>query len=102
MLTLEEIKDHLRIDQADASEDDYLNQISAAAHDHIEQYLNRPVPWTDENENPVAIPASIKQAALLIIGDLFENREGKIIGISSTDNPVVYHFLYRYRIGLGI
>ena len=102
MLTLEEIKDHLRLDQTDASQNDYLTQIKDAAHDHIEQYLNRPVPWVDENDAPVPVPASIKQAALLIIGDLYENREGKIIGISSTDNPVVYHFLYRYRIGLGI
>lgn len=102
MLTLEEIKDHLRLDPADASQDDYLERLNLAATDHIQQYLNRPVPWLDEAGAVVPVPESIKQAALLMIGDLFENREGKIIGVSSVDNPVVYHFLHLYRVGMGI
>lgn len=44
------------------------------------------------------VPASLKQAILLIIGDLYENREGSIIGVSRVDNPAVNALLHTYRV----
>lgn len=102
ILTLPEIKTHLRLDASETDEDALLTSLNEAAHDHAEQYLGRSVPWTDSEGATVDVPASIKAAELLIIGDLYENREAQIIGVSVADNPTVERLLHFYRVGLGI
>lgn len=90
LVTLTEIKSHLRIDQ---SEEDALLQIYLdAATDYIGAFLNEP-----------SIPenASIKAACLLLIGDMYENREGA--GEKEIkENPAVKRLLNFYRKDMGI
>jgi len=43
------------------------------------------------------VPARIRQAILLIIGDLYENREAKIVGTIVADNKAVEALLYPLR-----
>ena len=100
VLTLDEIKAHLRLD---GSEDDaQLTLLSEAAEDYAAQYLGRSLPWLDDLGAPVAVPASIRAALLLVIGDLYENREGAFVGVSRVDNPTVERLLHFYRVGLGV
>jgi hypothetical protein len=44
-------------------------------------------------------------AALLIVGDLYENREGAVVAkassVSITPNPAVVNLLYPYRVEIG-
>lgn len=100
VLTLTEIKAHLRIDGAE--EDEHLTLLNSAAEDYTTQYMGRAIPWTDALGATVPVPFSVKAALLLIIGDLYENREGAVVGIARTDNPAVERLLHFYRIGLGI
>jgi hypothetical protein len=44
----------------------------------------------------------IWSAILLTFGDLWENREGAIIGASHTVNPTVRNLLASYRRGLSV
>lgn len=99
MLTMAEIRSHLRLDADDASPE--LEVYQAAATDYITQHLGRPVPWSVDGAE-VPVPASIKAAALLIVADLYENREAQFIGSIRADNPAVERLLYPYRVGLGI
>lgn len=46
------------------------------------------------------VPQAVKQAMLLIIGDLYENREGKIVGFTQSANPAVLMLLNPYRVFL--
>lgn len=99
ILTLEEAKAHLR---TDSDADDLLIQDCIdAAEDHIAQYLGRSVPWTDDDGVEVEIPASVKQAAKLLVGGYYADRESQ-----STDafhaNPAVDRLLHFYRIGIGV
>jgi uncharacterized phage protein (predicted DNA packaging) len=90
IVTLTEIKSHLRIDQS--AEDALLNIYLDAAEDYISVFLNEP--------NFPQAP-SIKAACLLIIGDLYENREGA--GEKEIkENPAVHRLLHPYRKELGI
>lgn len=102
MITLEDVKAHLRLDlEADSELDPQLEAMLAAAMDHASQYLNRPVPWEDAEGQPV-FPASVRAALLLVIGDLYENREGAFVGVSRVDNPTVERLLHFHRVGLGV
>lgn len=91
LVTLLEAKNHLRV--TDNQENDLINIYIAAAEDYIGKFLN-------DEDYPNAF--SIKAAALLIIGDLYQNREAQIVGTIVSDNPTVQRLLYPYRQGIGI
>lgn len=100
VLSLDEIKRQLRLDGDD--EDRHLELLGAAAEEYAANYLDRPIPWLDSEQQPVAVPSAVKMALLLVIGDLYENREGQFVGTISSDNPAVKSLLTPYRVGMGI
>ena len=65
MLTLIEVKQHLRIETSD--EDSLLHAYMDAATASVADYLGQPLP------DP--IPAPVEAAILLRVGDLYEHRE---------------------------
>ena len=67
MITLDEIKDQLNLEQGDTLEDALLTRLSSVAVEQVKLHLNAPMP------DPV--PESLKQAALLLVGHMYENRE---------------------------
>ena len=68
MLTLEETKLHLRVDSDD--EDVLIEALMATATAACADFLNMPAA-----DLVVAVPAPVKSAALLLVGNLYENRE---------------------------
>lgn len=70
MLTLAETKLHLRVDHDD--EDALIAALMATATAACADYLNMPAA-----DLVVAVPAPIKSAALLLVGDLYANREAQ-------------------------
>lgn len=102
VLTLTEIKQHLRLDEEEAAEDALLESLGEAAEDYAAQYLGRPIPWTDDEGAPAPVPASVRAALLILIGDLYENREQHVIGSIVQEIPTVQRLLHFYRVGMGI
>ena len=47
-------------------------------------------------------PASVQAAVLLIVGDLYENREAVVTGTIVARNPTVDRLLHMYSVGLGV
>ncbi len=64
-VTLEEAKLHMRVDHDE--EDGYIMGLVAAAETHVANFLGDGLP------DPM--PAPIKAAVLLLVGDLYEHRE---------------------------
>ena len=83
MLTLEEVKQYLRLD-TDA-EDEYLNILILLSGEICENYTRL--------ELPEDLPKSYKQAMLICIGYFFEHRVGTKEGLPD----VVYTLLRPYR-----
>lgn len=48
--------------------------------------------------DPTAVPDRLKSAIKLIVGDMYENREAAIVGVSRTDNPTVARLIFPLRI----
>lgn len=95
VVTMDEAKAHLRIDGTEEDADITLRL--AAAEDAAAQYIDRPLPWTDAAGLEVPVPASVKAAILLMLGDLYSNREGGVFGTIHTVNPTVERLLWPYR-----
>jgi len=72
MMTLDDVKLHLRVDHDD--EDDTISLYLDAAINGVANYLN--AEYDDLATDPDT-PAPIKAAVLLAVGDLYENREGQ-------------------------
>lgn len=49
-------------------------------------------------ESRAVVPDGIKATLLLMIGDLYENREGQVTGSIITQNPTMKRLLHRYRV----
>lgn len=97
-ISLATIKTHLRLDpDADSDTDAYLEGLYDAAADYCEKYLGQALPVDTDGLNP-----SVRAAMLLIIGDLYENREGQVVGQSFSVNETVTNLLHFHRTGLGI
>ena len=99
-LTLAEVKLHLRVD-SDA-EDALIAQYMAAAHDQVEQFLGREVPWAATVGAPADIyPAAVRNGELQIIGGMYAYREDKS-SPALVENPSLMMLLFPYRVGLGV
>ncbi len=104
MLTLPEIKSQLRLDQEDNSEDLYLSGLAAAAIESVELSINRKLYLnsTDLNADPSApagamvMTAGLKIAALMVLSDLYNNREASAF-TKIEDNPAVQKFIQPHR-----
>jgi uncharacterized phage protein (predicted DNA packaging) len=86
--TLDEVKQHLRIS---ASDDDALLAVYA---DAAERYVND---VTGEVLSALQANPMAKAAVLLIVGDLYENREASS-EVQLKDNPTVDRLLWPLRV----
>ena len=91
IVTLSQVKAHLRITQN--AEDDILGIYIDAAEQWICNYIDEP-DITDDD------PAFI-QAAFLLVGDFYQNREASI-GTDIKENLAVVSLLHPFRKKLGI
>jgi len=105
ILTLDEIKTQLRLPlAADAELDAELVRMEAAAVDYATQYLGRDsIPWLeDDGVTPAPVPESVRQALLLLVSDMFENREGQLTAGAYNTNPMLEKLMHCHRVGLGV
>jgi len=87
MVTLQRVKDHLRI--VGDEEDDYLAHLIQVAQDSIENDLRR----TFEGE----VPPPVQHAALLLIGHWYAHREEVAPGTMVEIPVAARHLLSPYR-----
>lgn len=85
---LNEVKLHLQIDNDYIGDDEYLMSLIEVAEEIVSQHINRSL-----DEYTPALPAPIKQAILLLIGNYYSNREPIVIGTITNKLPLSYEYL---------
>lgn len=98
--SLDDLKAHLRIRHT--QEDADLQARLDAAVDYAAQFINRSIPWADEEGEPVSVPSSVRLAILIIAAEYYANREESVVGTIYTKIPKAENMLHFYRVGLGI
>lgn len=86
--SLEAVKVHLRVDHND--EDVLIQSYIDAAENHVNNWCNRNDPFSE-------FPPAIHAAVLLIVGDLYENREAQSYGKELYPNRTVELLIQPYR-----
>ena len=98
LISLQDIRDHLRLD--DTAQDNQLEGFYSAAVDYCENFVGYSL--TDSSSSQPTLNPAIRAAILLIIGDLYENREAVPSGGQYNPNLTVERLLHFHRKGLGI
>ena len=94
------VKAHLKVD-TDA-EDALITLYMDAAEDYIRKFLDLDeLKLPGETDDPVVIPANIKQAHLLLVGSAHSNREA-LSEKAMHNNPAVIALLNQEREKLGV
>ena len=97
MIDLALVKSHLRVDGAD--EDALIKAYTDAAISAFEAWTNRKLvaedqPLPEPVENALHLSKSIKQGALLLIGNWYANRESGVIGTITSEVPLATRALW--------
>ena len=90
-LTLNQIKDHLNIDQAFTDEDNYLIQLGNVVEEVVQNHINDMLDNIILNNGGV-LPNPLIQGMLLMAGNLYNNRE--IVSFSTKTLAIPYTFEY--------
>lgn len=85
VLTLLEVKMHLRIEPEITVEDEYLTGLEMAARLHVENVLRRQI---DES-----VGENVKWALRFLIGHFYRNREAVAVGTIATTLPLAVESL---------
>lgn len=86
ILTLAEVKTHLRVG-SDTSEDSLITTYITAAREYVEGYQNRIYLSTDEEVTAETMTGIEKAACLLLIGHWYENRQAVVLGTPPSEVP---------------
>ena len=96
MLDLAIVRKHLREPPAD--EDDLISGYIDAALAFIEKHCDRKlVAGEPADESEMAFTKDVQQAALLLIGHWYSNREAVVVGASVSAVPMAVESLLWYR-----
>ena len=72
-IELERIKNHLNIDSGYTDDDDYITYLETVAEQIVEKHIDKTL--EDIIAEDGEVPTPLLQAMLLIIGNLYDNRE---------------------------
>ena len=90
-LQLNEIKKQVNIDKWFTEDDDYLMSLGEVAEQIVDEHINNNLANILE-DNDGNLPAPIRQAMLLLVGNLYQNREG-ISFTQAYEIPLAYSYL---------
>ena len=96
ILTLAEVKTHLRV-SSDTSEDRLIKTYITAAREYVEGYQNRVYLSSDEAVEAETMTGIERAACLLLIGHWYENRQAVVLGTPPSEVPFTVKALLDIR-----
>lgn len=90
-LTLASTKKHLIVDDSFTDDDTYITSLMNVAEAVVERDIDQPLVTLEDGAGN--LPAPITQAMLLVVGNLYANREPVAIGASAVNVPYTFEYL---------
>ena len=90
-LNINILKKHLNIDKYFHDDDEYISQLGDVAEQMVDEHINNNLDNIVKN-NRGHLPMPIKHAMMLLVGNLYQNREG-IAFANASQIPHSYEYL---------
>ena len=90
-LTLADTKKHLIVDASFTDDDTYISGLMDVAEAVVERDIDAPLVTLEDGAGN--LPAPITQAMLLVVGNLYANREPVAIGTITASIPYTFDYL---------
>jgi hypothetical protein len=99
LVSAERVRLHLRYD---GEEEDSIvfGVYLPAAINYIRKIIDARIPG--EEDSPPDVPEDIQAAILLVLGDMYGNRETQVVGTSIAQSPTMINLVHFYRGKLGM
>lgn len=94
-ITLAEAKRHLNIEDDFEDDDQYITSLIAVAQEVVSQDIC--VPLAELGGETGEVPAPLRQAMLLLIGNYYASRESVAFGVLVQDTKAYKHLIALYR-----
>lgn len=105
IVTLERARAHLNVTHD--LDDELIQHYLDAAEDYAAKYLGRSLDdlleeiYSEPPSEP-ALPASVEQAVLLLVGGYYALREAQVTGTILVQNPAAEALMHFYRVGMSV
>ena len=90
-LNINTLKKHLNIDKCFHDDDEYISSLGDVAEQMVNEHINDALEQIVE-DNDGKLPMPLKHAMMLLVGNLYQNREGIAFG-TATQIPHSYEYL---------
>ena len=100
LITLRQAKTHLKVDQDfdDLDIDRKRRQASGIVLDYVKIDVHATdFDWTDDLGEPLYVPPEVEAATLLVLGGLYENRDGDVFRSPQPLSQPAMDLLWRHR-----
>lgn len=94
-ITLETAKKHLNIEAEFTDDDEYIASLIEAAEGVVAQDICMPLREVEEDAG--RLPAPLRQAILLMVGNYYASRESLVFGALVQDTHAYKHLIGLYR-----
>ena len=89
-LNINILKKHLNVDACFHDDDEYISQLGDVAEQMVDEHINNNLSAIVEENG--SLPMPLKQAMMLLVGNLYQNREG-VAFANAVEIPHSYSYL---------
>lgn len=90
-LELSKVKKHILVDETFTDDDNYIQSLMDVAEASVSKHIDCPLACIEQEDG--TLPPPVVHAMMLIVGNLYANREPVVMGTIVTELPLSYNYL---------
>lgn len=90
-LELSQVKKHILVDATFNDDDNYIQSLMDVAEASVSKHIDCPLACIEQEDG--TLPPPVVHAMMLMVGNLYANREPVVMGTIVTDLPLSYNYL---------
>ena len=90
-LDLSQVKKHILVDETFTDDDNYIQSLMDVAEASVSKHIDCPLACIEQEDG--TLPPPVVHAMMLMVGNLYANREPDVMGTIVTELPLSYNYL---------
>ena len=90
-LELSQVKKHILVDETFTDDDNYIQSLMDVAEASVSKHIDCPLACIEQEDG--TLPPPVVHAMMLMVGNLYSNREPDVMGTIVTELPLSYNYL---------